>query len=225
MFKPQLEKCPFCSGNRSKSWLKTLRMYPETNSYFCFHCNAYGSLDSLDVNVVLEKKKTYVKPRFIGVTSRVSMVRPSGKNRYGNDIFGIKAPNGEITGYHERRIPKQSITEGKRLFGYSSDFLDFSETYRVVEGPYDCIYPNDVCVFGLPGKEQSKLLKPYKLILCPDGDIWTSEEKVLQWFRPFLYNKIQYVERLPDDKDPDEVPEKERRKLVWKTLKNWIFQK
>lgn len=229
MFKPQLIKCPFCSEKRTKHWLKTLQIYPDTNSYYCFHCGAFGELNTLNnVEINFERKsnedlQNFQRQIWNNHTRRFSRINRRNGERF-RDSFEIKSANGKYVGVHERRAPKEAKTKGKRLFGYSSDFLDFNQTYRIVEGPYDCIYPEDVCVYGKPGKEQARELKNYNLILCPDGDIWKSKESVIEWFKPFLHNKIEYVERLPNDKDPDEIPKKERRTLEWDELKKWLWK-
>ena len=224
MFTSSKLACPFCVGQTNNS-RKTLYVYPDTQTYFCHRCSAYGNLASLeDVEITLERKSSVKLPtQWNNKGERFSSCKPSHYSQ-GNDFFAIKHPNGKIVGVHERKPAKVSKTTGRRFLGYSENFLDLDKTYRIVEGPYDCIYPQDVCVFGIPSKEQAKLLKPYKLILCPDGDIWKSKKSVLQWLQPFLWNKIVCVERLPNNKDPDDVSETERQKIEWKELKNWIYQ-
>lgn len=224
MFKPNVITCPYCKGN-TKANRKTLYLYIDTNTYHCHRCQAHGNISQLeDVEISLERKPTAtLSEAWNNLGDRFSVCRQRNFEN-GKDTFQIKLPNGKVIGQHTRSRGKRSKTEGLRGFGYRESFLDPTQIYRVVEGPYDCIYPNDVCVFGIPSEAQGKLLKPYKLILCPDGDIWTSEKSVLQWFKPFLWSNVVAVERLPDDKDPDEIPSKERTEIEWQKLKQWLWK-
>jgi len=218
-----LKICPHCSKHRKKNYLKTLKIYPETGSFFCHHCKRHGTLENLDVDITIERKHHEVRKHWNGKTNRFSTVKPKHSNET-QEYFGIKSPAGQIVGYHERGEYKFSRTTNERLFGYSEDYLQLNKTYRIVEGPYDCIYNNDICVFGYPSKKQAKLLKYYSLILCPDGDVWKTKETLVNWICPFLWNDVKYVERLPNEKDPDEVHMNERTILDWKDVKKWVWK-
>ena len=224
MFKSQVIKCNFCTG-KTDNTRKTLYLYPEKNTYYCFRCSAFGNLNDLEgLEFSLERKKQsniYVEWNDKGNRYSLCTKRDFTNN---TDSFQIKEPNGKQVGVHQRKENKQSITTGTRAFGYHAEYLALDSTLRIVEGPYDVIYPNDVCSFGIPNSYQSRLLKPYQLVLCPDGDIWKSKKKLLQWVKPFLYSSIKYVERLPDNKDPDEMPETERKIIAWKEFRKWMMK-
>ena len=223
MFKPNLIKCPFCVGQNNKN-RKTLYLYPD--GFWCARCKKSGhlmELGELEIEWEIERKVTYNPNSLVynNEGKRFSVCR----NRHyaeGVDSFESKKHNGAVVGKHLRLPDKISKTVGSRYFGYRQDFLHLSEIYRVVEGPYDCIYPNDICVFGIPSDAQSTALKNYKLILCPDGDIWMEKEKLVSWLRPFLWNNIVSVERCKGD--PDETPLAEREILDWKSTKSWVWK-
>lgn len=223
MFKIQTAKCPYCTGKHNNS-RKTLYLYPGTSTYYCFRCSAFGSLNQLEGIEIRLENKVPQKTNFIDWNGRGERYSLVTKRDFTNnvDTFQIKEPNGKQVGIHQRKPPKKSRTIGTRAFGYHADYLALDSTVRLVEGPYDVVYPNDVCSFGIPNNYQSRLLKPYQLILCPDGDVWKSKKTVLQWLKPFLYSNVKYVERVPDDKDPDEITETERKIIEWKELKQYV---
>lgn len=214
MFTPTKHLCPFCGGKR-----KTLYVYP-SNSYYCHRCKKSGNIAELNIPLeVVVERKVYNPRKFNNVlSSRFSLVR--GREFDGRvDTFEVKLPNGKQIGYHSRYPGKKSITQGERGLGYRERFLKLDKVYRVVEGPYDVIYPEDVCTFGIPSRNQAKLLRPYKLILCPDGDMWKRKDTLFAWLRPFMYNQIVWVEKLPLDKDPDEIPKGKREVIDWNIIR------
>ena len=217
--------CPFCQGN-TRNDRKTLYLY-QSDTYWCARCKRNGVVTDLDPSVIsditpttkTQEKKQY---KYNNEGKRFSVC----KQRYfdGNkDVFQIKHSSGEVTGHYTRYPNKQSHIEGTKNLCYRAKFLSIGETYRLVEGVYDCIYPNDVAVLGFPNQAQVKQLKLYQLILCPDGDIWTNKEQAKRWFEPFKWSKnILYVEYLKDSKDPDECPQTERKQLTFNQVKEWL---
>jgi len=217
--------CPFCQGN-TRNDRKTLYLY-QSDTYWCARCKKNGVVTDLDPSVIsditpttkTQEKKQY---KYNNEGKRFSVC----KQRYfdGNkDVFQIKTSAGEVTGHYTRWPNKHSHIEGTKNFCYREQYLEIGGTYRLVEGTYDCIYPNDVALLGFPNQAQVKQLKLYQLILCTDCDIWTNKEQCKRWFEPFKYSRnVLYVEYLQDSKDPDECPQNERKQLDFNKLKEWL---
>lgn len=205
-------QCPFCNSNR-----KVLYLYP-SDTYWCAKCKKHGSTSDLTpellTNITLSTptKTQTTKYAYNNAGNRFSVC----KDRYtdnSKDVFQIKLPDGTLLGHYSRMPNKVSNIEGVKGFCYREKFLDLSTTYRLVEGPYDCTYPNDVAVLGYPTEFQAKQLKWYSLILCPDGDVWLDAQKLYTWLKPFWYHKNITLEYVADGLDPDQC-RIELRKIV-----------
>ena len=105
------------------------------------------------------------------------------------------------------------IEGGRRLISSRENPL------RFVEGPYDAIHPQDICVFGFINFTTVRPFIGHDIIICPDGDIFTKPD-LLYAFKRTLWSLIYSqapkpnllgIEYLPDGKDPDEVPVSERK--------------
>lgn len=218
-------KCPYCFGQTNNE-RKTLYIY-STDTYWCARCKAYGLISDLEPSQlqgitikspVQADTKLYT---YNDTGSRFSVC----KHRYSDsivDTFQIKLPDGSLVGHYHRYHGKQSKIEGVKGFCYREKFLDLNQTYRLVEGVYDCIYPNDVAVLGYPTIYQAKALKWYRLILCPDGDVWNDVDNLKKWLDPFCYFKNCVVEYIPNSLDPDECRQEERKQVDFKTIKEWL---
>ena len=214
-------QCPFCNSNR-----KVLYAYP-SDTYWCAKCKKHGLISDLDPsllsNITLNTptKTQTTKYAYNNAGKRFSVC----KDRYSDsskDVFQIKLPNGTLLGHYSRMANKVSRIEGVKGFCYRESFLDLQSTYRLVEGTYDCIYPNDVAVLGYPTQFQANQLKWYKLILCPDGDIWLDTKKVYAWLKPFWHHKNIQLERIKGNLDPDEVRQEQRNQLDFETVKRYL---
>lgn len=226
-------KCPYCKGQTNDN-RRTLYLY-STDTYWCARCKQHGLVSEIDPLLLQGltpqvKHQTAIKKfEYNNQGSRFSVC----KNRHseeGNDVFQIKLPDGQLVGHYYRRLEdKQSKIEGIKGFGYRETFLQLGATYRLVEGVYDCIYPNDVAVLGYPNQFQANQLKWFskigQLILCPDGDVWKSKESLKRWFEPFQYHKNVVVEYIPRFLDPDECPQDERTKVEFNKIWKWITEK
>ena len=219
-------KCPFCIGNNNNS-RSTLYLYA-TDTYWCARCKASGVISDLNPEIISRITPKFSQPKVTQLKQynnkggRFSVCKKRNFDGL-TDSFQIKLPDGQLIGHYHRKPNKQSKIEGVKGFCFRQDYLDLNTTYRLVEGTYDCIYPNDVAVLGYPNQFQSKQLKWYKLILSPDGDVWKEKETVKRWFEPFLYHKnVVAVELLPGDKDPDEVKDSDRQVLSWQELRRWL---
>jgi hypothetical protein len=151
-------------------------------------------------------------------TSRFSALDRFQHNK--RDVFLSRSPSGELIGLAlAGRGPQRSII-GHRGFGFKGDELTSNpeNPIRLVEGPYDVLTDRDVCVYGLLTVRHMRALKGHCVILCPDGDVWMDEAKQKSILRCLQDNhlgaSVVYVERLEDDKDPDEVPYNKRWHLT-----------
>lgn len=222
-------KCPYCVGNTNDN-RKTLYLY-STDTYWCARCKAHGLVSEIDplllqgLTPTIKTQPLVTKIDYNNQGSRFSVCRQRHCET-GNDVFQVKLPDGQIVGHYYRRLEdKQSKIEGIKGFCYRESFLQLGNTYRLVEGVYDCIYPNDIAVLGYPTEFQAKQLKWFsklgQLILCPDGDVWKSKEQLKRWLEPFRYHKNVVVEYIPRFLDPDECPQDERTKIEFNKIWKW----
>lgn len=134
------------------------------------------------------------------------------------DAFQMRSTSGDLTGVVLRR-PGQSIAFGSKNLGWVGEDFPRSSTLtpiRVVEGPYDVLEANDVCVFGTISQSSINALAGHFVTITPDGDIWQR----IELFRPFanmiektlMSGKVLIVslEAIEEGKDPDEVPPEDR---------------
>lgn len=215
-------KCPFCEGSTQQN-RKTLYIY-SSDTYWCARCKRSGVISDIDPNQL-----TGITPTLKQTKQSTFQYNNKGdrfsvcKQRYYDghkDVFQIKQFDGTIVGHYTRLPDKKNNIEGVKAFCYRESYLQLGGTYRLVEGVYDCIYPNDVALLGFPNQYQVKQLKWAKLILCPDGDIWTNKELFLRWFEPFIWSEnIVGIERLPNNLDPDECLLSERIQLSFSEVK------
>lgn len=217
--------CPYCQASTGSQNRKTLYIY-STDTYWCARCKAHGLITEIDPSL------------FQNITPKLSSSTPVSKLEYNNDgkrfsvcrernyangkdTFQIKLADGQLVGHYHRSVNKTSTIDGIKGFGYREPFLNLGNTYRLVEGPYDCVYGNDVCLFGYPNSFQGKQLKWFKLILCPDGDVWQKGfNELRKWLEPFWYHRnIVGVEYCPNGLDPDQCPLDQRKQFSFDYVK------
>jgi hypothetical protein len=122
--------------------------------------------------------------------------------------WAMRKPNGDIVGYHHRFDGgKQSENIGHRGLGYIGKELTTTDIIRVVEGVYDVVLPNDVCLFGKITTSSLKMLKHYPLCLCPDSDILYVKSNLVHFAKTVRQNtNVEYVELLPTQyNDPGDM--------------------
>lgn len=201
-------------------------LYP-SDTYWCAKCKKHGLVSEIEPrflhNITLNTptKAQTTKYAYNNSGKRFSVC----KDRYSNsskDVFQIKLPTGDLVGHYSRLPNKISHIEGIRGFCYRESFLDLQTIYRLVEGTYDCIYPNDVAVLGYPTQFQANQLRWYKLILCPDGDVWLDSKKLYEWIKPFWSHKNIQLEHIKDKLDPDEVTQDQRKLIDFVTVKRYL---
>lgn len=242
------QRCPFCGDSEKHPDKTHFVIYVDSGNFHCYRCNTHGYLTlnellSLTLNNIIplaQGKRELnlgelpadltpvhgIGPlnRFSGVQSRYALNRPSLKGPI--EIFESKDRMGNVTGYQLRASwDKICRSMGVLTLGYAPSNLSNVDYIRLVEGPYDVIDSNDACCWGLPRFTNLEQLKYIPLVLCPDGDVWTDPKQALRWFKPFLTSGqylIEYVEVLPFDKDPDEVPINERYRVTWNQVKRLL---
>lgn len=134
------------------------------------------------------------------------------------DAFISRLPSGKITGVYLRRPDGSSRFLGERTLGYSGETLWAGgvRTLRVVEGPYDVLDQDTLCLWGLPTASQTRTLSGFSVILTPDGDVWPRPDLLDRWLRPWFRNPyihVEGIEVLPDELDPDDLPVEARRRM------------
>jgi len=228
-------KCPFCGDTRGHLVVNT------SGVYYCFRCGTSGYLP-LDVHIRMfgwghvSSKIIYPRPEdeipehpmvlLRRLAPGPASSRKSKLQRYhlGNlDAFLMRDPSGRLTGIHLRG-PGISKSVGRVSFGFRGPRMPM--VIRLVEGPYDVCYDEDVATFGLPTGSQLSALRDRLLILTPDGDVWTNpmllKRYVKTLFKADVANNIWKVEILPSGKDPDEVPVEEREAIDGSEFRRFV---
>jgi hypothetical protein len=102
---------------------------------------------------------------------------------------------GNVLGYHHRYANKKSENIGQRGLGYQGKQLTTNNVLRIVEGVYDVVLPDSVCVFGKITSGSIKLLKHYDLCLCPDSDVLHNKKALYQLYKTVVRNtNVLFVE-------------------------------
>jgi hypothetical protein len=86
-------------------------------------------------------------------------------------IWAMRLPNGKVIGYHIRYPSKKFENVGRRGLGYVGKSLASVNVLRVVEGAYDVVLNDSVCVFGKITRHSLYPLRHYPLCVCPDSDV------------------------------------------------------
>lgn len=204
----------------------------KTFTGYCYRCGYIGGIEDLTsqeistlLNVTSEEAPKTERTILSTPVPGGLFGRPTALDVYhwnGFELFiRFDIRTFEPTGVHLRQRGSKGVSYGQgRGVGLSKEILRGEQFpfYRLVEGPYDALYPNDICLYGLPSKGLFRRLINggfLPLVLCPDGDVWGNPTLLKTWFSFPLQNPqyFLYVERLPQDKDPDEVLEKQREKV------------
>lgn len=229
----QLLRCHICGDSRKNEAKGHLSLNLVSGLYYCYRCGSGGVYSSTDIfellmaedgGMPLEDKSppkkvpllvpTIVSRRYSNISPRYSAVFPSA------DVFPSRDVDGNILGWHGRFVGASRLkayTWGKRMFGYSGASLLPASLLRVVEGPYDVLSDEDVCVYGTPTKAHAEALRGLELVLCPDSDVWEEDVKLYRWLIPFEECLVKCVERLPYG-DPEDVPEEGRQRVNYRRL-------
>jgi len=224
-------RCPFC-GDSQNDPDKAHFSINADGLYYCLKCHTGGRLG--------HKEFLAVAPLFgreqIEVTEATPLpdlipgsgnLRPSRLHRFhlssGEDAFQMRDQLGNVIGIasvgDHRRI------YGKRGLGYRNYLVSsVSHPLIIVEGPYDVLYDDEVCMFGLPSPASLQMLKGQFIILCPDGDLWIEPAKtkilvsivrrIIKMKDPILLG----VQVIPGGLDPDEHPRSQRTFVTKETF-------
>lgn len=233
-------RCPHCGDSQRNEWKAHHSINLRSGKFYCLKCGAKGVLtikqllalaDYADVSIFVGEDRDdpeIVLPDLTPgpATRRYSMLDRWKHFRDGEwrDAFPMHEPDGTLVGIYLRGDGKTSEILGE--VGYSwveGEVLRSTpnDLYRIVEGPYDVLESNDLCIFGTISRGRLESLRGQYLLLCPDGDVWTDPgllkqfRNTLRWLlrRPWNAPMLVGVEYLPDNKDPDEVPIPNRERL------------
>ena len=226
-------RCPFC-GDSQNDPTKAHFSVNADGLYYCLKCHTGGRLGNKEFLAVaplfgkesIELEEVQALPELIpGPGSQ----RASRLHRYhlptGEDAFQMRNQKSEIIGI--ATIGKQRRIYGKRGLGYRDVLVSSPQKpLIIVEGPYDVLYDDEICLFGLPSPGALKMLKGQYIILCPDGDLWVEPEKtkilisivkrIVKMKDPILVG----VQMIPGGLDPDEHPRSERSFIETKVIIN-----
>jgi hypothetical protein len=229
-------RCPFCGDSPYHPDRAHMSINIYSGIYHCYRCKASGRLSEKEQAQLLGfrdyleetgEEDLFDRGQLIpGPASRRKSLLPrfhTNLNGEQFDAFEMKDPRkpGEITGTHLRGTgEKKSLTFGHGIAWAGKKLISTSDSpLRLVEGPYDVLYPKDVAAFGIISAFRNlKYLRGHYIILCPDGDIWTKPE-LFTSFKKFIHDymrrpriaEIVGIEYIPDGKDPDEVPAEDRQ--------------
>lgn len=233
-------RCPYCGDSQQNLYKAHFTINVSKFIFHCFRCGISGKLSDAqtlslmtefhDLNITVRKPNENMKllPEVLDdILPGAGSPRPSNLDRwhYGDnadDAFLSLSAFGHVVGVQIRPSDKTRIkTYGVSAFGFASESLlsTPSNPLRIVEGAYDVIYPNDVCVFGSISYGKLKSLLGHYIVLCPDGDIWKKPDLFKQFnatVKHLLLNRsgrgswLVGIEFIADGKDPDEVPKEER---------------
>lgn len=235
-------RCPFCGDSSHNLRKAHFSINLGKYVYYCYRCGVSGRLKpnqivdllALVPNLDIQIEDTRLKDKLPLTNILDNLVPLAGSGRKsaldrwsyeGRDAFLSRSAGGQVVGVQLRHPDEKKIrTYGIRAFGFVGDTLLSSpkKPLRIVEGTYDVLYPQDVCVFGTIHYKALAPLKGHYIVLCPDGDVWQKPElagKLIGALRKLtVYGDgrgayVQHVEYIADGKDPDEVPKEDRQIL------------
>lgn len=241
-------RCPYCGDSDKDPEKAHYSIQLRTGVFFCLRCQTSGKLNKKDqyelmgtiplvtFNEAIQEDDdsdealerildNLVAGAHITMSRRSLLERWTYRDDRGafwDAFISYDLSDGEPIGVLLRSIQgqKRAYFYGSRGYAWPGDELPRSvqQPLRLVEGPYDVLAPNDICVFGLITKYTLMDFVGHNIILCPDGDVWQKESLRRSFFaslRYLMYSKqkkpyLVGVEYLARGKDPDEVPISER---------------
>lgn len=238
-------RCPFCGDSPNDLTKAHFSVNLKTGAYHCHRCKVGGFLSTKRrMALAMHSESTLSEQRLIdydqlipGAGSSRRSLLPRFHFRKGEEVwdaFEMRNPkSGEVAGIHLRR-PGASHTMGNGVAWATRLLSSEDQPLRLVEGPYDVLYPEDLCCFGLPSTKILRALMGHYVILCPDGDVWENEDLKRQILK-LLWGRsrcnIIGIEYIKDGKDPDEVPVEDREliptrviKQLWRSKKRWQLE-
>jgi hypothetical protein len=227
-------RCPACGDSKRNPHKGHLSINIRKSLFYCVRCGYGGKLtvqQSLelafqydDYSITIDQPMIQVDVEEGAGSHRFSALQRSHHlDEYGRkwDLFTMRDPIWDEPVGQNLRCGKRSITVGERGMAWPiSGYLVSTEEnpLRIVEGPYDVLQPQDVCVFGLSAFSSVRKLKGHYIILCPDGDVWEGEaltERMYHLICQLLLDShcgpvVMGLEMIPDGLDPDQCKVEDR---------------
>lgn len=206
-------RCPTCGDSTKRHWVGHLAINLSKGVYYCHRCGDSGRLtleQFLELGIDCSAPDNlYNLEDFASLPDtlddRYSLLTSQYNASEGYRQWAMRKPDGTVVGYHHRYAGKVSENIGYRGLGFVGSELSSTNILRVVEGAYDVVLPDSVCVFGKITKSSSRLLQHYQLCLCPDGDVLTSRAGLEQLVGTVNANpNVLYIELIKDGLDPHE---------------------
>lgn len=181
-------RCTHCGDSERRAYVGHLAINVESGLYYCHRCGASGKLDFFSLVALLNEHNiegssiseySFVPTNVPFSKDTRHSVLPSFIEEYKGTTYRFwysKTLDGSIVGKYGRRLDesgntvKENTFVGTKAFGYAGKALVSTDVIRVVEGVYDCVYPNDVCVFGKLTYTRLKPLRFHRLLLAMDSD-------------------------------------------------------
>lgn len=231
-------RCPYCgdSDNRKKGHLN---INLTSGLFHCHRCQQSGKvpvgfllkLADMDLRQidVISQEIPFLIP---GPGSERKSLLERYKSLEGHDAFNLYAPSpGGF--YHSgiyTRLGRSSKNFGQSGISWNTapQGLVSSEDHplRLVEGPYDVLKENDVCLFGFFPQYKLNWFKGHWFYLVPDGDAWIKPD-----LTSLLLDKIDRcisarlgilgVIYLPGNSDPDDEQKEELIPIRYFKRKLW----
>lgn len=134
------------------------------------------------------------------------------------DVFEMRHPKDKDLIGTQFRCGKKRIDFGELGYGWVGPDLKSSpeNPLFLVEGPYDVVKPDYVCVFGLISKGKLTPLSGHTVVLVPDGDVWVKSDLLkgfiylLEWLMNHRQIYLEGIVHIYDGKDPDEAGPKDQ---------------
>jgi len=232
-------RCIECGDSYKRQHIAHMGIDLATGLWYCHRCGSGGRLTANQFleytsgitismpETLIELDHYHTLPHIL-VDERYTLLISQQNIDMGYRQWAMRKPNGEVIGYHHRYAGgKQSENIGYRGLGYVGKELSSTNILRVVEGVYDVVLPDSVCVFGKITRSSIKLLQHYPLCLTPDTDIIYSRHNLFLFAKTVQHSSnVEYVEILPsrvkDAGDMFAYDQEARGKIV---TRNWFINR
>lgn len=228
-------RCNEC-GDSKQQWKGHVAIYDD-GGFYCHKCGHSGrlTLDELLKIAMGAPVVDVIDEKFNDNRAEINVDRYTALDTYeaeqGADWVSIpmRDVNGEIVGYHNRHLKsKEFVNEGERGIGFAGQLKSTpARCLIVVEGPWDVLDSQHVCVFGqITNSVLQRYFRLQHVFLWPDPDILESSEKRKKFYYNVLLPAIDSLVNVHgivvSDKDPDEHTIAEYMDV--KRAKEWLIQ-
>jgi hypothetical protein len=198
-------RCWECGDSERRSYVAHMNISLSNGLYHCFRCGTSGKLTTkqwvdLIPDIDIAMPETLPNTDYLDTLptlrdERFTLLTSQYNGSVGYRQWVMRDAKGDTVGYHHRYANKKSENIGKRGLGYSSKQLNTNKIIRVVEGVYDVVLPDSVCVFGKITSGSIRLLKHYDLCLCPDSDVLHNKKSLYHFYKTVVHNtNVLFVE-------------------------------